>query len=93
MEEVGQVRIVRRSVSTLAVLAAVLSTGCGALSPEGEAQGPRTLVAGDSRHRCASGPGRRSISTDPKSCKLTLFVCAPGETPFFDACGCGCERP
>ncbi|MCP3104827.1 hypothetical protein LZ198_38775 [Myxococcus sp. K15C18031901] len=83
--------IVRRSGSTLAVFAAVLATGCGVFSGE-ESTGARTLVAEDARPRCASGAGRRSISTDPKSCKLTLFVCAPGETPFFDACGCGCER-
>ncbi|GEN12696.1 hypothetical protein SAMN05443572_11171 [Myxococcus fulvus] len=80
----------RTTRSTLALLAAVLGVGCSA--GEGASETSPTLVAEDSRARCGEGTDRRSISTDPTDCRHMLFVCAPGETPFFDACGCGCER-
>ena len=37
-------------------------------------------------------PGRRYVSHEPALCALLLFSCGAGESPFFDACGCGCER-
>ncbi|MFY1824364.1 hypothetical protein ACN47A_00445 [Myxococcus fulvus] len=77
--------------STLALLAALLGVGCSA--GEGASESPLTLVAEESHARCGEGADRRSISKDPTDCRHMLFVCAPGETPFFDACGCGCERP
>lgn len=37
------------------------------------------------------GPNRTYVSTNPDECAAILFMCADGATPFFDACGCGCE--
>ncbi|MCP3065360.1 hypothetical protein LXT21_41975 [Myxococcus sp. K38C18041901] len=77
--------------STLVLLVALLGGGCSA--GEGASEAPPTLVAEESHARCGAGADRRSISKDPTDCRHMLFVCAPGETPFFDACGCGCQRP
>ncbi|MBZ4400543.1 hypothetical protein OWM54_09055 [Myxococcus sp. MISCRS1] len=80
----------RTTRSALALLAAVFGVGCSA--GEGSSEMPRTLVAEESHARCGASADRRSLSKDPTDCRHMLFVCAPGETPFFDACGCGCER-
>ncbi|WP_426732498.1 hypothetical protein [Myxococcus faecalis] len=80
----------RTTRSTLALLAAVLGVGCSA--GEGASETPQTLVAEESHARCGASADRRSISKDPTDCRHMLFVCAPGEKPFLDACGCGCER-
>ena len=36
-------------------------------------------------------PSRRYISRDPEQCAAIRFFCDPGEQPFFNDCGCGCE--
>lgn len=36
-------------------------------------------------------PDRRYISRDPAKCAVIRFFCNPGEVPFSDACGCGCD--
>jgi hypothetical protein len=36
-------------------------------------------------------PNRTYVSKDPDQCAAIRFVCDPGQVPFFDACGCGCE--
>lgn len=36
-------------------------------------------------------PDRNYVSTSPDQCAAMLFLCVEGTTPFFDACGCGCE--
>lgn len=35
---------------------------------------------------------RRYVSHEAPLCALLLFSCGLGEQPFFDVCGCGCER-
>jgi hypothetical protein len=35
---------------------------------------------------------RHYVSREPALCTLLLFTCPPGDEPFFDECGCGCER-
>lgn len=35
---------------------------------------------------------RRYISQDPQRCAAIRFFCETGEQPFFNDCGCGCER-
>ncbi|WP_338868209.1 hypothetical protein [Myxococcus stipitatus] len=83
----------RSTRSTLALLAAMLGLGCSVASVESDASGGRTPVATAPRPSCATQvEGRRSISRDVKECPHIFFVCAPGETPYLDACGCGCER-
>jgi hypothetical protein len=37
-------------------------------------------------------PSREYVSRDPDACKALLFTCDRGMTPFFNECGCGCER-
>lgn len=36
-------------------------------------------------------PTLRYVSRDPAECPAILFVCQPGETAFFNECGCGCQ--
>ncbi|WP_371823608.1 hypothetical protein [Myxococcus sp. CA056] len=86
---------VRTTHSTVGLLALMMGMGCSPASGDGDGDAPEspTLVAAGAHSRCSpGGSGRRSISKDPKGCRQIMFVCAPGETPFFDACGCGCER-
>jgi hypothetical protein len=40
---------------------------------------------------CLPDPRKRYIARDPNVCAGIRFYCEQG-TPFFDACGCGCER-
>ncbi|QSQ17367.1 hypothetical protein [Myxococcus landrumensis] len=83
----------RSTHSTLALLVAMLGMGCSVASVEDDVSGGRTQVAEKPRPRCITpSEGRRAISKNPKECPHIFFVCAPGETPFLDACGCGCER-
>lgn len=37
-------------------------------------------------------PARRYVSHEPALCSLLLFSCGLEEQPFFNTCGCGCER-
>lgn len=37
-------------------------------------------------------PGLQYISRDPNQCAALLFTCPDGQTPFFNACGCGCQQ-
>ncbi len=37
-------------------------------------------------------PNRSYVSESPEQCAAITFICVPGFQPFFDACGCGCER-
>ncbi len=84
---------VRMTHSTLGFLAVMVSTGCSPASGDGDGAESPTLVAQDARARCSpEDSSRRSISRDAKGCRQIMFVCAPDETPFFDACGCGCQR-
>ncbi|MFY2559851.1 hypothetical protein ACN469_19635 [Corallococcus terminator] len=84
---------VRMAHSTVGLLAVMAGMGCSLGSGDSAAPESPTLVAEEARARCAAGAqDRRAISTDPKGCRQIMFVCAPDETPFFDACGCGCER-
>ncbi len=34
----------------------------------------------------------RDYMGDPQTCASMRFFCNPGTTPFYDECGCGCER-
>ncbi|MCP3138500.1 hypothetical protein [Pyxidicoccus xibeiensis] len=82
------------ALSSLTVLTALAGMGCGVVSDEGAASQSResTLEAG--KKPCdKKDPTRRYVSTDPDECALIFFVCNPGETPFFNACGCGCILP
>jgi hypothetical protein len=36
------------------------------------------------------GPDRNYVSRDPNQCAAIMFLCADGQEPFFDDCGCGC---
>jgi hypothetical protein len=46
-----------------------------------------------SRRACTGRePGQQYISRDPQECATLLFLCADGFTPFFNDCGCGCQR-
>jgi hypothetical protein len=38
-------------------------------------------------------PGRTYVSRDPEQCATIRFVCAEGQSAFFDDCGCGCVEP
>lgn len=67
----------------LTLLTALGAAGCGALTEEGDAAEVSQPVAAQ----------RRYVSEDRKECQVVFFVCARGESPFFDACGCGCSRP
>jgi hypothetical protein len=45
------------------------------------------------RPACAGRePGQRYVSRDPNECLLIDFICAEGFTPFFNDCGCGCQK-
>lgn len=84
---------VRMTHSTVGLFAVMVGMGCSLASGDGDVPESPTLVAEEAHARCAAGAqGRRAISTDPKDCRQIMFVCAPDETPFFDACGCGCAR-
>ncbi|QRN94714.1 hypothetical protein JRI60_37195 [Archangium violaceum] len=37
-------------------------------------------------------PLKQYVSKSPERCATIRFICAPGFQPFFDDCGCGCER-
>lgn len=37
-------------------------------------------------------PARRYLAQDPERCAALRFFCETGEQPFFNDCGCGCER-
>jgi hypothetical protein len=37
-------------------------------------------------------PGQRYVSRDPDQCALIRFKCAEGFIPFFNDCGCGCQK-
>jgi hypothetical protein len=41
--------------------------------------------------QCDYSGTRSWVSQDPAVCASIRFVCVDGMTPFFDACGCGCE--
>ncbi|ABF92497.1 putative lipoprotein [Myxococcus xanthus DK 1622] len=76
----------------LTLLTALGAAGCGALTEEGDAAEVSQPVA--DRAACdAQAAQRRYVSEDRKECQVVFFVCARGESPFFDACGCGCSRP
>ncbi len=74
----------------LALFPALLAAGCGSLSDEGEAAEVSQPVA--DRAKCdAQASRRRFVSRDKQECQAVFFVCARGESPFFDSCGCGCS--
>jgi hypothetical protein len=84
---------VKTALSSLVVLAAVLGASCGV--SEQEAGAPQTQVsameAEAERKKCDyNDPTRRYVSRDPAECQLIFFTCNPGETTFFNDCGCGC---
>jgi hypothetical protein len=37
-------------------------------------------------------PSKSYVSHDPAECALIHFICADGQVPFFDECGCGCQE-
>jgi hypothetical protein len=37
-------------------------------------------------------PGQKYISRDPNQCAAIRFFCAEGFSPFFNDCGCGCQK-
>jgi hypothetical protein len=41
---------------------------------------------------CDKEPGQKYISRDPTECTLINFICVEGYTPFFNECGCGCQK-
>ncbi len=76
----------------LVLSAALMAAGCGALSEDGEAAEVSQPMS--DRAQCdARAPRRTFVSKDREECQVMLFVCARGESAFFDACGCGCARP
>ena len=36
--------------------------------------------------------GKEYVSKDPQKCEMMKFKCDSSSRPFFDSCGCGCER-
>jgi hypothetical protein len=62
--------------------------GCNAewVDPSG------ALVCQDDEECDYDDPTRRYVARSPKACQTVRFACEVGTTPFFDACGCGCER-
>lgn len=43
--------------------------------------------------KCNYGdPSKSWVSKDANECMLVKFMCAEGQTPFFNECGCGCEE-
>jgi hypothetical protein len=64
------------------------SDGCNecVCAEDGSAQCTLKLCACD-----YADPNRSYVSRDPDECALIRFLCAPGNQPFFDDCGCGCE--
>ena len=38
-----------------------------------------------------SDPNKTYVAQSPEQCQVVKFACQPGEQPFFDDCGCGCE--
>ncbi|WP_426750025.1 hypothetical protein [Myxococcus sp. Y35] len=74
----------------LALYTALFAAGCGALSGEGDAAEASQPM--EDRTACdAQAARRRYVSKDRSECQAVFFVCARGESPFFDACGCGCS--
>lgn len=42
--------------------------------------------------KCNYGdPNKSWVSKDATQCMVIKFMCAEGQTPFFNECGCGCE--
>jgi hypothetical protein len=37
-------------------------------------------------------PGQRYVSRDPAKCAAIRFFCKEGYSPFFNDCGCGCQK-
>jgi hypothetical protein len=37
-------------------------------------------------------PGQKYVSRDRTECTLIDFICREGYSPFFNECGCGCQR-
>jgi hypothetical protein len=80
---------VKAALSSLVVLAAVVGTGCGVTGQEEVPTG--TQASAVEKKKCDyNDPTRRYVSRDPAECQLIFFTCNPGETPFFNECGCGC---
>lgn len=52
-------------------------------------RGPPPGGGGECRRR---DPAKRYIVSDPDRCAAVRFACNEGEAPFFDDCGCGCQR-
>jgi hypothetical protein len=87
---------VKAALSSLVVLAALVGAGCGVTTEEeGVVTGTEdaTLEAAEKKKCDYRDPTVRFVSTDPAECQLIFFVCNPGETPFFNECGCGCVLP
>jgi hypothetical protein len=59
---------------------------CGGICVSGDADGRKKPKC----HR----PGAKLdyISRDPEQCLTILFVCPDNAAPFFNDCGCGCQR-
>ncbi len=83
---------VKSALSSLVVLAALAVTGCGVTEQEQAAPGTQGAAMEEAeRKKCDyNDPTRRFVSRDPAECQLIFFTCNPGETPFFNECGCGC---
>lgn len=80
---------VKAALASLVVLAALVGTGCGVTGEE--AVTPGTQESAVEKKKCDyRDPNLRYVSRDPAECQLILFTCNPGETPFFNDCGCGC---
>ncbi len=84
---------VKAALSSLVVLAALVGTGCGVAGEEEVAPGTQVSAVEEAaeKKKCDyRDPNLRYVSRDPAECQLIFFVCNPGETPFFNECGCGC---
>ena len=84
---------VKSALSSLVVLAALAGTGCGVTEQEQRAPGTQVSAVEEAeRKKCDyNDPARRYVSRDPAECQLIFFTCNPGETPFFDDCGCALQ--
>lgn len=86
---------VKAALSSLVMFAAVMGTGCGVTTEEeAPASESREATLEAEKKKCDyKDPTVRYVSRDPAECQLIFFVCNPGETTFFNECGCGCVLP
>lgn len=77
--------------ATWCLCVAVLLFGCGKKQPDVVAEPQPEEMARDVVPACPDTETRRYVA-DTERCMVIRYVCAEGETPFSDDCGCGCER-